>query len=66
MARKGDTFTAKLPHSRESALEMPQCEPTHYGMGKHGWVTCRFEPGQDVPVELLQDWIDGQKKGGNE
>lgn len=52
------SLSAKLPHSNLVALDRPFAEPTHYGMGKHGWVTARFEPGERVPVELLQAWID--------
>ena len=33
-------------------------EPTGYGLGKAGWVSARFEPGDDVPVDLLKQWID--------
>ncbi|MBK7877910.1 MAG: MmcQ/YjbR family DNA-binding protein [Planctomycetes bacterium] len=52
------TLSTKLPHSNVTALDRPFAEPTHYGMGKHGWVTARFEPGERVPVDLLQTWID--------
>ncbi len=60
MNRGGDTvsLSVKLKESYEDACMLPFAGPTHYGMGKHGWVTCRFEPGDDVPVELLQRWID--------
>jgi predicted DNA-binding protein (MmcQ/YjbR family) len=50
--------TTKLPQSNEAALMMPFCTPTGYGMGKSGWVTSLFKPGQDVPVALLTKWID--------
>ena len=52
------SLSAKLPQSNLAALDRPFAEPTGYGMGKHGWVTARFEPGERVPVELLQSWID--------
>jgi predicted DNA-binding protein (MmcQ/YjbR family) len=60
MNRGGDivSLSVKLKESHLEACMLPFAGPTHYGMGKHGWVTCRFEPGQDVPVALLQDWID--------
>lgn len=48
----------KLPHSSFVALELPFTEPTHYGMGKHGWVTARFGPKDAVPFELLGTWMD--------
>jgi predicted DNA-binding protein (MmcQ/YjbR family) len=50
--------TVKLPLSGRVALLMPFAEPTHYGMGKHGWVTARFAAGDEVPVEMLREWID--------
>ena len=50
--------TTKLPQSNEAALMMPFCTPTGYGMGKSGWVTSLFKPGDDVPVALLTKWID--------
>ena len=27
-------------------------------LGKAGWVTARFEKSEDVPVDLLKQWID--------
>ncbi|MFP2911863.1 MmcQ/YjbR family DNA-binding protein [Pyxidicoccus sp. 3LFB2] len=51
------TLTAKLPESNEAALMLPFAEPTGYGLGKSGWVSSTFKPGQDVPVELLTQWI---------
>ena len=54
-----DTYTisVKLPLSGPGARELPWVEPTHYGMGKHGWVTARFEEGERVPVDELATWI---------
>src|SRR5687768_898765 len=49
--------TAKLPVSGVMALQLPFAEPTHYGMGKHGWVTAHFEKPGDVPVGMLHEWI---------
>ncbi|MCP3139548.1 MmcQ/YjbR family DNA-binding protein [Pyxidicoccus xibeiensis] len=51
------TVTTKLPQSNEAALMLPFAEPTGYGLGKSGWVTSTFKPGQAVPVELLSQWI---------
>ena len=50
--------SCKLPTSRYEALLFPFTEPTHYGMGKHGWVTASFAKGDDVPLDLLFDWIE--------
>ena len=47
----------KLPVSAEMALTLPFTEPTGYGLGRAGWVTARFGPGDDVPIDLLEEWI---------
>ena len=52
------SLSTKLPRSREDALALPFTEPTHYGLGKAGWVTSSFKKGDDVPVGVLKDWID--------
>jgi predicted DNA-binding protein (MmcQ/YjbR family) len=48
----------KLPQSKGKALKAPYASPTHYGLGKHGWVTCEFPAGEKVPVDLLLGYID--------
>jgi predicted DNA-binding protein (MmcQ/YjbR family) len=55
-----DTFSlsAKLPSSGGVALNLPFAEPTHYGLGKSGWVTATFPRKSAVPLELLKLWID--------
>ena len=50
-------ISVKLPHSREFALEYPFAEPTHYGLGKSGWVTARFGPKAKPPLDVLEAWI---------
>jgi predicted DNA-binding protein (MmcQ/YjbR family)/CheY-like chemotaxis protein len=50
--------TVKLPSSGRSALSLPFAEPTHYGLGKAGWVTCTFTRAGDVPIEQLEAWLD--------
>ena len=52
------SLSVKLPHSREDALALPFTEPTHYGLGKAGWVTSTFKRGDDVPLGILKDWLD--------
>lgn len=54
---RGLHVTTKLPQSNEAALMLPFAEPTGYGLGKSGWVTARFAPGEVAPVELLSLWI---------
>jgi predicted DNA-binding protein (MmcQ/YjbR family) len=52
------SMSAKLPVSGRHALAMPFASPTQYGLGKSGWVTARFKVSEDVPVDLLSEWID--------
>lgn len=54
----GARVSMKLPESSLEALVLPFTEPTHYGMGKHGWVTSTFGPDEEPPLDLLVDWID--------
>ena len=56
----GESFglSVKLPRSNALALSFPFAEPTHYGMGKYGWVSARFKKGDDVPTGLLLEWLD--------
>ena len=51
-------ITAKLPQSNSQAVALPFVEPTGYGLGKHGWVTASFREGDDVPDEMVVEWID--------
>jgi predicted DNA-binding protein (MmcQ/YjbR family) len=53
----GFGMSTKLPESAGAALTLPFASPTPYGLGKSGWVSARFEPGQQPPVELLKEWI---------
>src|SRR5689334_18784119 len=55
----GVSFSVKLPRTGAQALALPFTEPTHYGLGKHGWVTVR--PPRRVPRALraqIEQWID--------
>jgi predicted DNA-binding protein (MmcQ/YjbR family) len=52
------SVTCKLPQSRHAALMMPFAQPTGYGLGKSGWVSARFAPNDDVPLAVLEAWID--------
>lgn len=51
------SFSVKLPQSNDFALSFPFAQPTGYGMGKSGWVTCRFAKGDEVPVDILLAWM---------
>jgi predicted DNA-binding protein (MmcQ/YjbR family) len=50
-------LSVKLPETKEFALEYAFTEPTHYGLGRHGWVSSKFEPGVELPDDLLRGWI---------
>ena len=50
--------TVKVPKSGKTILKRPNAEPTHYGMGKHGWVTLKFKTTKEVPVAELREWMD--------
>jgi len=50
-------LSLKLPASGQEALDLPFTKPTGYGLGKSGWVTSTFEPGDALPVEILKAWI---------
>ncbi|HWS73319.1 MAG TPA: MmcQ/YjbR family DNA-binding protein [Thermoanaerobaculia bacterium] len=61
MRAEADTvsLSVKLPQSRDMANDLPFAEPTHYGLGKHGWVTAKItakEAGETL--EMLKAWID--------
>ncbi len=52
------SLSVKLPRSRDMAVDLPFAEPTHYGLGKHGWVTASFKKSAKPPMDLLKAWID--------
>ena len=52
------SFSVKLPKTAVQALALDFTEPTHYGLGRHGWVTVR--PKKKVTKALqeqVRDWI---------
>ena len=56
-------MSLKLPQSSEAAITMfSWAEPTGYGLGKSGWVSAHFEKKDDVPVALLEQWIEESYK----
>ena len=54
----GFTVSTRLPNSRNAALSHPFAEPVRYKLGTSDWVQACFGPGDDVPIELLWEWID--------
>jgi hypothetical protein len=51
------SLSVKLPESAARALDTGFAEPTGYGMGKHGWVTASFGPGDLPSIDVLKAWI---------
>lgn len=47
----------KLPESLLYARSLPFTVPFGYGMDKHGWVAAHFKASDDVPVDLMKEWI---------
>ena len=55
---KDVSFSVKLKDSLAEALDLGYVEPTHYGLGKHGWVTASVDASREAPVELFEQWLD--------
>jgi len=55
-ARPG--MSLKLDESLEAALAVDGTEPTHYGLGKHGWVSVPYASAGGPPVAVMTDWIE--------
>jgi predicted DNA-binding protein (MmcQ/YjbR family) len=60
LSLEGEPFgiSCKLPTSCADALAFPFAKPAGYGLGKSGWVEARFEPGDEIPVDLFKEWLD--------
>jgi predicted DNA-binding protein (MmcQ/YjbR family) len=54
----GVSLSVKLPYSGADVLQLPLAEPMGYGMGKHGWVTLMIMRDDQLPLQLLEAWID--------
>jgi predicted DNA-binding protein (MmcQ/YjbR family) len=52
------SLSVKLPVSGKVALTLPFASPTEYGLGKSGWVTARFGAKDNVPIDMLMEWVD--------
>ena len=50
-------FTVKLPVSRDFAELFDFAAPAGYGLGKSGWITCSFQPGEEPDVDLMKRWL---------
>ena len=51
------SLTVKLPVSRDFALVFDFAEPSGYGLGRSGWISCRFAPGEAPDLDLMKRWI---------
>ena len=50
------SFSMKLPQTGFQALTLPFAAPTHYGLGKAGWIT--FKPASRMSKALKQQFLD--------
>ena len=53
----GLSLSTKLPVSRDFALMLDFTEPTGYGLGRAGWVSSGYGPGEEIDLDLLKRWI---------
>ena len=51
------SLTVKLPVSRDFAETFDFAEPAGYGLGRSGWITCRFASGDEADLDLFERWI---------
>ena len=51
------SLTVKLPVSRDFALVFDFAEPAGYGLGRSGWISCRFAKGETPDLDLMKRWI---------
>jgi predicted DNA-binding protein (MmcQ/YjbR family) len=51
------SFSVKLPRSAAEALELSYAEPTHYGLGRHGWVTFTVDAARAAPLATFEGWL---------
>ena len=57
LPENGVSVTVKLPTSGWPAQQLPFVKPTGYNLGKSGWITASFAPGEEIPFDLLREWI---------
>ena len=51
------SITVKLPVSRDFAETFDFASPAGYGLGRSGWISCRFAAGEAPDLDLLRRWI---------
>lgn len=52
------SITVKLRDSHIAALEMPECSPTGYGLGRHGWVSASFTDEESFDLPTVLGWLE--------
>jgi predicted DNA-binding protein (MmcQ/YjbR family) len=53
----GFSMTVKLPVSRDFAEMFGFASPAGYGLGKSGWISCRFPAGEEPDLDLMKRWL---------
>lgn len=53
----GFGMTVKLPVSRDFAETFDFAAPAGYGLGRSGWIACRFASDEPVDLDLMKRWI---------
>lgn len=51
------SLTVKLPVSRDFASVFDFAEPAGYGLGRSGWISCRFGVNETPDLDLLRRWV---------
>lgn len=51
------TFTLKLLSSYDFALLHPFSNAMGPILNYGGWLQCRFSQGEDIPIDMLQEWV---------
>ncbi len=51
------TFSLKLISSHYFALQHPFVNKMGQTLKQGGWVQCRFKEGDDIPIDLLREWV---------
>jgi predicted DNA-binding protein (MmcQ/YjbR family) len=48
----------KLAEGLDHALSLAQVKRMEYGLGAHGWVGASFDDVEEIPIDLILEWID--------
>jgi predicted DNA-binding protein (MmcQ/YjbR family) len=51
------SLTVKLPVSRDFAETFDFASPAGYGLGRSGWISCRFAAAEQPDLDLLKRWL---------